>query len=124
MHAQYVRLFTKENGVAVFEDKEIEIEPGYSVPPAEPLHIAPFFGVEKSFWIGAPTTWKGEEPHPAPGRQIFITVQGEYQVTAGDGALRKFPVGRVLLLEDTTGTGHSTRITSAGDCVIFAVGLA
>jgi hypothetical protein len=55
MRAQYVRLYTKEDGVAVFEDKEIEFEPGYAVPPAEPLYIAQFFGVEKSFWIGAPT---------------------------------------------------------------------
>jgi hypothetical protein len=123
MRAQYVRLYTKEDGVAVFEDQEIEFEPGYAVPPAEPLYVARFFGVEKSFWIGAPTKWKGEEPHPAPGRQIFVTVQGEYQVTAGDGAVRKFGAGRVLLLEDTTGTGHSTRIPSADDCIIFAVAL-
>jgi hypothetical protein len=124
MRTRYVRLYTEEDGLAVFEDKEIEFEPGYAVPPAEPLNVAQFFGVEKSFWIGAPTSWKGEEPHPAPGRQIFVTVQGEYEVTAGDGAVRKFPAGRVLLLEDTTGTGHSTRITSADDCVIFAVSLA
>ncbi len=123
MQAQYVRLYTDENGVSQFEDKEIELDSGFVVPPAEPLHIAQFFGADRSFWIGAPTTWKGEESHPAPSRQIFITVRGEYQVTAGDGAPRKFPAGSVLLLEDTTGSGHSTRITSADDCIVFAVGL-
>ena len=123
MHAQYVRLFTDERGNSLFEDKEIELASGFAVPPAEPLHFAQFFDADNSFWIGAPTTWKGEESHPTPRRQIFITVRGEYQVTAGDGALRKFPAGSVLLLEDITGTGHSTRITSADDCIVFAVGL-
>ena len=45
------------------------------------------------------------------------------QVTAGDGMVRSFPPGSVLLLEDTTGDGHSTRIVSGDDCIVFAVGL-
>jgi hypothetical protein len=50
-----------------------------------------------------------------------MTVQGEYEVTAGDGW--RFPVGSVVLVEDTRGSGHSTKITSAGDALVFAVGL-
>jgi hypothetical protein len=123
MQAQYVRLFTDERGVSLFDDKEIELVSGFAVPPAEPLHFAEFLDADSSFWIGAPTDWRGDESHPAPRRQIFITVRGEYQVTAGDGAVRRFPAGSVLFLEDTTGTGHSTRIIGADDCIIFAVGL-
>jgi hypothetical protein len=40
-----------------------------------------------------------------------------------DGMVRRFPAGSVLVLEDTTGIGHSTRITSAEDCLVFAVAL-
>jgi hypothetical protein len=63
-------------------------------------------------------------PRPAPRRQVFVTARGEYEVTAGDGTIRRFPEGSVLLLEDTTGAGHSTRITSGEECIVFAVGLA
>jgi hypothetical protein len=123
MRASYTRLFTDEVGVARFEDLDVELAPGFAVPPAEPLHSAPFLPTEGSLWVGAPTGWRGDAPHPAPRRQLFVTVRGEYQVTAGDGSIRRFPVGSVLLLEDTTGTGHSTRITSGEDCIVFAVGL-
>jgi hypothetical protein len=45
-------------------------------------------------------------------------------VTASDGAVRRFPAGSVLLLEDTTGKGHSSRIVSDEDVLIVAVALA
>jgi hypothetical protein len=54
---------------------------------------------------------------------IFITVRGEYEVFTTEGAARKFPLGSVLVVEDTTGHGHSSRITSAEECILFAVGL-
>jgi hypothetical protein len=40
---------------------------------------------------------------------------------ASDGATRKFPTGSVLLIEDTTGAGHSTKVTSAADAIVLAV---
>jgi hypothetical protein len=54
---------------------------------------------------------------------IFVTVQGEYQIKANDGATRNFPLGSLLLIEDTTGVGHATRITSPEDTIVLAVGL-
>jgi hypothetical protein len=54
---------------------------------------------------------------------ILVTTQGKYQVTTSEGVIRHFPVGSVLLVEDTAGAGHSSKITSAEDVIIFAVGL-
>ena len=121
--ARYTRLFTVSDGTARFQDLEVRLEPGFAVPPAEPLHAAQFLPAEGTFWVGAPSTWVGDTRHPAPRRMIFVTVQGEYQIEAGDGATRRFPAGSVLLLEDTTGAGHSTKITSAEHAIVFAVGL-
>jgi hypothetical protein len=50
-------------------------------------------------------------------------VKGEYQVTTSDGVTRRFPPGSVLLLEDTTGEGHSTKLIGSGDCIVLAIGL-
>jgi hypothetical protein len=123
MRAQYTRLFTDASGASHFADLEIELSAGFAVPPAEPLYSAPFLTPDATFWIGAPTRWRGDVAHPAPRRAIFVTARGEYEVTASDGSVRRFPQGSVLLLEDTTGDGHSTRITSQEDCIVFSVGL-
>lgn len=120
-HAKYVRLYADESGESHFEDLEIALDPIDFAPPAAPLNIAQFLPVAQSLWIGAPVGWAGETPHPAPQRQIFCTVRGEYGVTASDGTVRRFPAGSVLLLEDTWGKGHSTRITSRDDALVFAV---
>ncbi|HET9659175.1 MAG TPA: hypothetical protein VFP05_02520 [Thermomicrobiales bacterium] len=45
-------------------------------------------------------------------------------MTASDRGTRRFPAGSVLLLEDTTGKGHTTRVTSDDDVLIVAVTLA
>jgi hypothetical protein len=123
MHAHYTRLFANSHGKACFEDHEIELKPGFAVPPAEPLHSAQFLPAEGTFWLGAPATWKGDAAHPAPRRMIFVTVQGEYQIEASDGVTRKFSPGSVLLIEDTAGGGHSTKITSAEEVIVLAAGL-
>ena len=124
MKAHYARLFANQNGRPCIEDLDIELFPGLAVPPAEPLHTASFLAPEgQTFWVGALPDWSGGEPHPAPRRMIFVTVSGEYEVTTAEGAVRSFPAGSVLLVEDTTGSGHSSRVTSSGECIIFAVGL-
>ena len=86
-----------------FED--VDLIPGFAMPPAEPLHLARFAPAERCYWLGAPADWKGDAAHPTPRRQILVTVQGEYEVSAGDGTKRRFPVGSVctsLPLESNT----------------------
>jgi len=76
LHAKYIRLYADESGESHFEDLEIELNPEDFAPPASPLNIAQFLSTEQSLWVGAPTNWDGEKPHPSPKRQIFCTVQG------------------------------------------------
>ena len=122
MQARYTRIVADDQGRSRFEDLTVDLSPGFAAPPAQPLHQAPFLAAAGTFWIGVPTDWSGEIPHPAPARMVFVPVQGEYEVTVSDGATRRFSPGSVLLLEDTTGEGHSTRVISAG--IVFAVRLA
>lgn len=122
--ARYTRLYADENGESHFEELEVELVPTDFAPPAAPLNIARFLPTAESTWVGAFPDWGGDPPHPTPRRQIFCTVQGEYEVTASDGAVRRFSPGSVLLLEDTWGKGHSTRILGDVDTVVFGVALA
>jgi uncharacterized cupin superfamily protein len=47
--------------------------------------------------------------HTAPRRQYIIILEGQVDVGVGDGTVRRFSQGDVLLVEDTTGRGHTTR---------------
>ena len=117
--ANYVRLFASPDGESHFEDLSIELAPVDFAPPAPPLNIAAFGPAVRTLWVGADAAWAGDVPHPSPRRQVFCTVKGGYEVTASDGDVRSFPVGSVLLLEDTHGRGHATRVSE--DALIFAV---
>jgi mannose-6-phosphate isomerase-like protein (cupin superfamily) len=122
--AHYVRLYADERGESHFEDLELTLAPMDFAPPAAPLNLAQFLPTAQSYWIGATVGWEGEEPHPTPRRQIFCILRGEAEVTASDHTVRQLTAGSVLVLEDTWGKGHSTRITSAEDVLIFGVALA
>ena len=52
--------------------------------------------------------------HCAPRRQFIVLLDGEIEVEVTDGEKRRFAGGDVLLVEDTTGTGHRTRTVSGG----------
>ena len=109
MQAHYTRLFADDQGESRFEDFAIELTQKLSVPGADALPIASFLRGEETFWVGASATWEGGALHPAPRRYIIVTVQGEYEVTTSRGETRRFPAGSVVLTEDTTGKGHSTK---------------
>lgn len=100
--AKAVRIFSDTNGESHFEDLEMPLPPVDFAPPAAPLKIALFLPVNQTLWLGVPVAWEGEEFHPSPRRQMLSLVQGKYEVTASDRAVRKFPMDSMLLLEDTT----------------------
>jgi len=52
--------------------------------------------------------------HNAPRRQLIVLLDGEIEVEVTSGENRLFAGGDVLLVEDTTGTGHRTRTVSEG----------
>jgi hypothetical protein len=122
MHsAVYVRLFADPDGVSHFEDIDVTLQSIDFAPPAAPLNIAPLFPAAACGLLGAAPDWGGRVPHPSPRRQFFCTMRGEYEVSASDGTTRRFLPGSLLLLEDTSGQGHSTRIIE--DALVFTVAL-
>ena len=124
MLATYTRLFTDEQGASCFEDLSIELQPSFSAPGLPTtIFSAPFLPGESTLWIGGPANLLDETPHRVPRRMILVTTRGEYQVTTSKGVARSFPVGSVLVAEDTTGAGHSTKPIGDEDVIVFAVGL-
>ncbi len=99
------RLHADEQGRARFEDVEIPLTP--DDPPPDVMSVSgPWQASAVVFGRGAAG---GSHPdQPEHRRQLVIGLSGTVEVTAS-GETRTFGPGDVLLVEDTSGVGHSSR---------------
>jgi hypothetical protein len=118
----YLRLFADEAGESHFDEVEVPLELTDFAPPADPAHLASLGEATALAVVAGDETWGGAEPHPAPARQFMVSLLGAVEVTASDGDVRRVGPGEALLIEDTTGKGHSTR--AIGDITFLIVRMA
>lgn len=109
MNVTYARLHATPDGESHWEDLGAELSPMNFAPPAPPLHLSDPRGAASVRFMAAPPGWVGE-PHPTPRRQIFVVLSGCMEGTTSDGAVRTFGPGQALLMEDTFGRGHASRV--------------
>ena len=118
----FVRVYTGEDGKSHMEEIDPPFEPFIDVEGAHgdgtPMEAAT--GI--TFRRGAPGYFL--DFHTAPRRQYTITLSGEIEIGTGDGTVRRFGPGSVLLAEDLTGQGHTTRVVSQEPRVYLVVPLA
>jgi hypothetical protein len=107
---RYVRLFADASGESHFQDVAVSPDRELSVPPAPPLRMRALGPAVSVALVGGDSGWHGEVAHPAPFQMLQCYLSGTVEVTASDGESRCFGPGSLLLLEDTHGRGHSTRI--------------
>lgn len=60
--------------------------------------------------------------HVAPQQQFIVYRSGKVEVTASGGETRQFIAGDVLLVSDTQGEGHITKILETGEALVIAIG--
>jgi hypothetical protein len=118
----YTRLYADEHGESHFEDLEIDLTMIDYAPPAPPLELSSFTPATQFGFMNAPAGWSSDW-HPTSARNIFFVLRGEWEVTASDGESRRFPAGSVLLVEDTGGKGHSSRVISETESLAAMVQL-
>jgi len=109
MRMPYVRIVSNEAGETRFVDDATDLMDGDFAPPAPPLGLSPATDAEQVRFIGAPPGWDSP-PHPAPRRQWIVMVRGAVEAITSDGESRRFGPGSAVLLEDTRGEGHRTRV--------------
>ena len=119
---RYVRLFADESGESHFEDIDIEFTTTDYVQSAPPLDLSTTVPANEAGFMRAPAGWASDF-HVSSSRNMFVVLSGEWEVTASDGESRRFPAGSALLVEDTTGKGHSSRVLSDMESIAAVVGL-
>ncbi len=97
------RIYPGNDGESHFEDVDVPLENfrGGVLKRSKPLKAS---GMTFGVFEGA----LKENWHTASRKQCIIILSGEVELGVSDGQKRSFGPGRVLLLEDTTGKGHTT----------------
>ncbi|MBI1358606.1 MAG: cupin domain-containing protein [Acidobacteria bacterium] len=103
------RLYADADGVTHFGAVELPLETKDFTPPAPPIDISAFQPAARYAFLTVAPGWNGIE-HPAPVRSLFVFLGGRWEIAVGDGEVRVFGPGETLLVEDTAGPGHSTRL--------------
>lgn len=123
MKASYVRLFSAHDGESHFQEIETELKSVEFAPGTPPLLVSTEFETTAASFFGAPAGWESDW-HPSSGRHLFAVLTGVWEVTASDGEVRTFAKGDVLLVDDITGKGHTSRVIGDEDSLSLLVTLA
>ena len=97
-----MRIYSGADNESHFEEKEIDLKFSGDMEVSE---LEPATGV---FFRQAPAHHLNDF-HPAPRRQYIITLSGAVEIETGDGTVKRFGKGDIMLA-DTTGRGHITRV--------------
>jgi hypothetical protein len=127
----YVHLYSDANGISHFRDEKLRFAPGgargaaQAAVSSELSNAQALASLQLSNAAGATLLLlkhgAEEDWHRAPRRMYLIVVQGMSEVTAGDGEVRRFGLGSVLLMDDTTGKGHITRAVGHVDHIALTI---
>ena len=117
-----MRTFADADGGSHIEPGELKLGSKDFVPPAPPIDVSALQGAVSCGFLRVPAGYFGEW-YPSPKRQWLFFLSGEIEFTMTDGTVYTGRPGSPVLLEDTTGRGHQTRVLGA-DAVMAAVQLA
>ena len=94
-----VRIYTGHDGQTHFEDLPLPVEESRNVALQAGANLV-FRCFPADYW----SDW-----HTAPRRQYIFILVGQMEIGIGDGTTRRFGPGDVVLADDLTGRGHTTR---------------
>jgi hypothetical protein len=119
---EYHRVSPDKDGITHFDTVRVTQNLMAAAPPAAPFYVSPDHPASRYLFYTFGPGWVGEQ-HPAPARQFLILLSGKVEMETGDGMVRRFEPGDIVLLEDTWGKGHTTRNVGEGYayyCVVRA----
>ena len=113
------RLYTGPDGQSHFGKIELQMKPSAlsaELDESEQLKVS---GGQLLRWPPG-FVWEG---HTASKRQYVIDVGGRAEVEVAGGQKIQLSPGQILLAEDVTGKGHTTRVIGSEDLLLLLVPL-
>ncbi len=99
------RIYSRQDGKSAFEDFEIELENAGDIG-----NLSKIYNVTGIIFRETDGDYDYNWHNAPPQRQFVLMLEGEVDITSGEGETRRFGTGGdILLAEDTTGEGHLSR---------------
>ena len=117
---KFTRLFADEQGGSHFEDLDLSFTEMDFAPPMKPIGVSEPKPAKQLVFIHFPPGTV-EDYHPTPTRQVCVVLSGVVKGAVSDGESRTFRPGDVLLMEDTTGKGHTVEVVGGEEPVTTKV---
>lgn len=117
---EYLRIYTDENDCSHFEEVKVSLSSTNYAPPAPNLNTSTIEDAHKYVFLDLPVGWFGDW-HPTPVRQWIAVMSGECEIETGDGEKKILKAGDLLLLDDTSGKGHQSKVLGNVSVRILAV---
>ena len=108
---RYTHIFTLANGGSSCRVISTELKNADFVENSQQVAIKDFGDAKNLKFCSLPQGWDGGW-HNSPVKQFVIGVSGTIQITCSDNSYVTVSTGDVVLLEDLTGKGHHTEVTS------------
>jgi hypothetical protein len=112
------RIYTGSDGKTKVEEYELPLKPRDSGSEGSAS-----IGVT-SLQVRRTTPQYNLDWHPAPRRQLVVTLAGESEIELEGGRKLRLGPGHILLAEDTTGQGHISRAVPGKDRIALDIVLA
>ena len=112
---RYNHIFTLANGETSCSLISTELKNADFVMNSQQVAIKDFGDAKNLKFCSSPKGWDGGW-HNSPVKQFVIGVSGAIQVICSDNSKVTTSEGDVVLLEDLTGKGHHTEVTSNETC--------
>lgn len=117
----YVRLFADPDGNShLEEDLTLALVPTNFAPPAPAIEVSRIEAATAHAFLRVPAGYLGDW-HPSPKRQWIFFISGSMEFEVSDGTRYRGVPGSVVLLEDTSGRGHRSRVIGDKPAVMAAV---
>jgi hypothetical protein len=118
----FSQLYSDSVGESHFASVSIELVTRDFAPPAESFDVSDFAAATRYGFVRLPSGWVGDL-HPSPMCLWVFFLSGEIEFEASDGERRRVAAGGAILLEDTTGKGHQSRVIGDGPALLAVVQL-
>lgn len=119
---RYVRLHADAEGESHLEPAHLDLTAMEFAPPAPPMGVSALATATGWRFLHLPARWVGDW-HPTPRRIWIFCLRGEMEFKASDGAAHRLQPGDAMLLEDTHGRGHHSRVLGDRDALLVALQL-
>jgi hypothetical protein len=116
---RYVHIEHDGSGGSRSTDVEVTVEEQPYAAGVPPLLVASAIAAVGVVFVEFPGSVRDTEPHPTPRRQFGAILHGVAETETTDGEVRRYEPGSVVLLDDTEGRGHVTRVLETPFQIMF-----